>query len=175
MANFYLVCGISGGGKTILSHRLKQDNPSIKVMLDVDEYYAKVNGDECIRGNTYQVWRMLYDDIHQYEVNGVDILLTTNSLTVCQRRQFIEWFPTYKHHMLWVIAPLDVCIEGNNKRHRHVPEDILRKQWQEMEFPNAKEDGWDTIVHITNWWEYRYNIFDMKGDIRSFLNIKERK
>ena len=175
MANFYLVCGISGGGKTILSHRLKQDNPSIKVMLDVDEYYAKVNGDERIRGNTYQVWRMLYDDIHQYEVDGVDILLTTNSLTVSQRRQFIEWFPTYKHHMLWVIAPLDVCIEGNNKRRRHVPEDILRKQWQEMEFPNAKEDGWDTIVHITNWWEDRYNIFDMKGNIRNLLNIKERK
>ena len=175
MANFYLVCGISGGGKTILSHRIIEDNPSIGIMLDVDEYYAKVNGDECIRGNTYQVWRMLFDDIHQYEVDGVDILLTTNSLTVSQRRQFIEWFPTYKHHMLWVIAPLDVCLEGNRKRRRYVPENILKKQWQEMEFPNAKEDGWDTITHITNWREEHYTILAMKGDIRSLLTIKERK
>lgn len=175
MANFYLICGISGGGKTILTKRIKEDNPNIDIMLDVDEYYAKLNGDECIRSKTYEVWRTLYDDIHQFESEGKDILLTTNALTVSQRRQFIEWFPKYKHHMLWVIAPLDRCLDGNNKRHRHVPEEILKAQWQNMEFPNAKEDGWETIAHITNWWDEHYSIFDLKGDIRSLITIKERR
>ena len=76
--------------------------------------------------------------------------------------------------MLWVIAPLDRCLEGNRKRYRHVPDNILIEQWQEMEAPNNKEDGWDTIAHITNWWEEKYTILDMKGDIRSLLSIKER-
>jgi len=174
MGNFYLVCGISGGGKTTLSRRIKEDNPDL-IMLDVDEYYAAINGDERIRKNWYEVWRTLYDDIHEFELQDKDVLLTTNSLSVSQRRQFIEWFPTFKHHMLWVIAPLERCIEGNNKRYRHVPEDVLRRQWQEMEFPNAKEDGWDTIAHITNWWDKKYSIFNLKGDIRSLISIKERE
>ena len=66
MANFYLVCGISGGGKTTLSKRIKEFNPNV-VMLDVDEYYAEINGDECIRENTFEVWHKLYQDIHYYE------------------------------------------------------------------------------------------------------------
>lgn len=174
MGNFYLVCGISGGGKTTLSRRIKEDNPDL-IMLDVDEYYAAVNGNERIRANWYIVWRNLYDDIHNLELEGKDVLLTTNSLSVSQRRQFIEWFPTFKHHMLWVIAPLERCIEGNSQRYRHVPEDVLRHQWYEMEFPNAKEEGWDTIAHITNWWDKHYSIFNLKGDIRSLISIKERE
>ena len=175
MADFYLVCGISGGGKTILSKRIIEDNPSIDIMLDVDKYYAKINnGDECNRNNTYTVWRTVFDDLHRFEAENKNVLITTNSLTVSQRRQFIEWFPKYKHHMLWVIAPLDRCLEGNRTRKRHIPEDILKDQWSRMEFPNAKEEGWDTIAHITNWWEEHYTILDMKGDIRSLITIKER-
>lgn len=175
MANFYLVCGISGGGKTYLSNRIYENNPNIDVMLDVDKYYAKINGDERIRGNTYQVWRTLFDDLHMYEKSDMDVLLTTNSLTVSQRRQFIEWFPKFDHHMIWVIAPLDMCIRGNSNRYRNVPEEILRNQWQEMEFPNAKEDGWVTIAHITNWWTDTYSVFDLKGNIRELITIEERK
>lgn len=175
MANFYLVCGISGGGKTLLSRRIVQNNPSIEVMLDADEYYAKINGDERIRDHMYEVWRALYDDIHRYEENKTDILLTTNALTVDQRNQFVEWFPTYVKHMIWVIAPWEMCVEGNNKRRRHVPEDVLKRQWQRMEFPNAKEAGWETIAHVTNWWEEEYSVFDLKGDIRSIISLKERK
>ena len=34
MANFYLICGISGGGKTTLSKKIIKLNPNIK-MYDV--------------------------------------------------------------------------------------------------------------------------------------------
>ena len=35
MANFYLVCGIGGGGKTILSKQIVAKNPGI-VFMDAD-------------------------------------------------------------------------------------------------------------------------------------------
>lgn len=172
MSNFYLICGISGGGKTTLSRRILPLNPQITVALDVDEYYAEINGDERDRSNTFQVWHTLYNDIHNYEINGKNVLLTTNSLTVSRRRQFIEWFPTFKHHMLWVIAPFERCVEGNRQRYRNVPENILFKQWQSMEFPNAHEEGWKTITHITNCWDNEnYIIFNLKGNIKEILNI----
>ena len=171
MADFYLVCGISGGGKTTLSNRIRAMNEGIH-MLDVDEYYARINGDERIRKNTFEVWHTLYKDIHDYEMAGKNVLLTANSLTVSQRCQFLEWFPSFKHHMLWVTAPWERCIEGNKNRYRNVPDDALKKQWQDMEFPNASEKGWDSIAQITNCWDNKnYTIFNLKGDVAKLIKF----
>lgn len=171
MSNFYLICGISGGGKTVLSRKIIDLNPGI-VMFDVDEYYKKVNGDECIRTHAFNVWHALYQDIHNMEIEGKDVLLTANALTLSQRRQFIEWFPTFSHHILWVTAPFERCVEGNLARNRHVPLEILKRQWQTMEFPNASEDGWDTITHITNCWDNEnYIIFNLKGNIENLIEF----
>ena len=169
MANMYLVCGISGGGKSVLTDRLITANPYL-TKFDPDMYYAKINGDECDRSNWFDVWMSLYQDIHKAELANKDIIVTTNSLTVSQRTQFLEWFPTFTHHILWVTAPKEQCLEGNNSRRRHVPEKKLLQQWEEMEFPNASEKGWETITQITNFWEEdNYIIFNLKGDIKNYL------
>ena len=74
--------------------------------------------------------------------------------------------------MLWVTAPFERCIEGNLTRNRHVPLEILKRQWQTMEFPNASEDGWDTITHITNCWDNEnYIIFNLKGNIENLIEF----
>ena len=170
MANFFLVCGISGGGKTTLSHRIIKNN-RLRI-YDVDKYYEMINGDECDRSHWFEVWIKLYQDLHESELRGEDILLTTNALTVSQRQQFIEWFPTFKHHILWVTAPLEKCIEGNNSRRRKVPIDKLIAQWNRMEFPNANEKNWDTITQVTNCWDNEnYIIFNLKGKVQQILNI----
>ena len=172
MSNFYLICGISGGGKTTLTHRIEKLDPQIDVILDVDEYYAKINGDERIRDNTFDVWHTLFQDIHNYEISNKNVVLTANSLTVSQRKQFIEWFPTFRHHMLWVTAPLERCLEGNRARYRKVPDDVLIQQWQEMEFPNANEEGWESIAQVTNCWDgENYITFNLKGNVQEFLKF----
>lgn len=170
MADFYLVCGISGGGKTTLSKKLLEKNNRI-IFFDVDDYYAKINGDECNRSNFFKVWHTLYQDMHDLEIEGYDILLTTNALTVSQRNQFIEWFPSFQHHLIWVTSPWEKCVEGNNQRRRKVPEEKLKAQWQKMEFPNAFEKGWETICHITNTWTDDYIIFNLKGDIKQWIKF----
>ena len=171
MSNFYLVCGISGGGKSTLSDRIIRKNHGI-LIYDVDMYYEMVNGDECIRDNSFDVWMRLFQDIHNSELRGEDVLLTVNALTVCQRRQFVEWFPTFEHHMLWVTAPKERCIEGNKSRRRKLPDTQLLKDWDRMEFPNANESGWSTISQITNCWDNEnYIVFNLKGDIYKLLYL----
>ena len=173
MSDFYLVCGVSGGGKSTLSKKILRLNEGI-TFFDVDKYYEKINGDECIRKNTFEVWHTLFRDIHDSEMRHEDVLLTTSALSVSQRRQFIEWFPTFSHHMMWVTSPKDKCLIGNISRRRHVPEEVLLQQWQEMEFPNANEAGWKTISQITNCWDNdNYIIFNLKGDIQQLLRIHE--
>ena len=170
MSNFYLVCGISGGGKTVLTHRIARKNKGL-IMLDTDKYYELINGDECIHENTFDVWITIFNDLHKYEIDNQDVVFTTNALTVAQRKQFIEWFPTFTHHILWVTAPKEKCIEGNKSRRRHMPEEILEKDWHLMEFPNAHEEGWETISQITNCWSDNYIIFSLKGNISNYIQI----
>ena len=171
MANFYLVCGISGGGKTVLSKRIINKNPNI-VFYDVDDFYKLINGDERIHKNSFEVWHLLFKVLHEVELEDHDVLLTTNALTVAQRRQLIEWFPTFKHHLLWVTAPLEKCLEGNKNRYRTMPEDKLIKDWHRMEFPNPSEADWDSIVHITNCWDNEnYIIFNLKGNVQELIKI----
>ena len=166
MADLYLVCGISGGGKSKLSHRILSRNPQISHFFDVDEYYAKYNGDECDRRNSYEVWRLMLDDIRECELKNETVLITVNALTVTDRYDIVSWYRSYNKHLLWVISPWERCVEGNLSRRRHVPLGALQTQWTKMEFPNAHEEGWDTITHVTNCWDNEnYILFKLKGDI----------
>ena len=170
MSNFYLVCGISGSGKTTLSEIISKQN-NIK-LFDVDKYYEMINGDECIRNNSFDIWIKIFQDIHQCELKGEDVLFTANSITIAQRRTFIDWFYTFKHHLIWVINTKEHCLEGNNNRKRHMPESMILEQWNEMEFPNPNEKDWTTITHITNSWELnKYIIVNIKGNIEDYIKI----
>ena len=172
--NFYLVCGISGGGKNIFTQHLLDKNPDKEfVIIDPDEYYAKINGDELIRANFFKVWITIYLDLHDLEVAGKDVIFTSNALTESQRTQFLEWFPSFRHHLLWVISPKEKCFEGNQLRRRHVPNEKLEKQWMRMEFPNPEEKGWDTITHIYNHWDTNYTSNLIKGNIKELIKFDE--
>ncbi|MBO4847091.1 MAG: AAA family ATPase [Lachnospiraceae bacterium] len=170
MANFYLVCGVSGSGKTVLSNKIIKKNKHIK-LIDADSYYEKYNGDECIRDNIFEVWMEIFKDLHECEINNEDVLLTTTALTVAQRNQFTVWFPTFEHHLLWVIATREECISGNLKRRRHVPLDVIMKQWKETEYPNASEKDYETITHITNKWNGKYSAVRIKNDITQYIDL----
>ena len=150
MAIFWLICGMSGAGKTTYAHRHFGPPLNHIELIDVDEYYKKINGDECDRSNSYKVWMAVYNKIHQCELENRDVALVTNALTVANREEFIEWFPTFKHKMLWFMADLQDCKEYNYKRRRVIPEHLMDKYWNQMEIPNPAEKGWDSIMLVIN-------------------------
>ncbi len=172
MANFYLICGMSGGGKTVLTDRIVRLNKGL-VMLDVDEYYSRINGDDRDRSHMFEVWHTLFKDIHDLEMQNKDVVLTTNSLTRSQRDQFVEWFPSFDHHCIWVMAEKERCYEGNCGRHRVVPKDKFEAMWDRMEPPTSAEKLWVSIAYVTNWWTGEYTTFDVKGNVRSLIDYEK--
>ena len=169
--NMFLVCGMSGGGKTVLSERILDKNKELNlVFFDPDMYYAEINGDECIHENFFEVWIQMWIDIHNAEMEGKNVLISTNALTESQRTQFLEWFPSFKHHMIWVSAPKDICIKGNKARRRQVPADKFEKMWKRQEPPTNKEK-WDTITEITNYWQDDYIIYKIKNNVKKLIKF----
>ncbi len=162
MATFWLICGMSGSGKTTYAHKVFDNKSNIRV-FDIDEYYKKINGDECDRSNSYKVWMTVYDEIHQCELNNIDVVLVTNALTVANREEFIEWFPTFTHKMIWFMASsFEKCIHYNWQRRRIIPDHLMEKYWNSMEIPNPAEKGWDTILFMINHYDDKYTSLIMK-------------
>ena len=149
MANMYLVCGMSGSGKTTFAKQYAADLNYTYVCPD--DYYARINGDECKHTGFFEIWMSMWRDLHNYEVNNIDVVVDTNALTRGQREQFLEWFPTFTHHIVWCEASFGVCLANNNSRRRVIPKEIMEQMWQNIEEPTVEEySKYKTAVIRTN-------------------------
>lgn len=155
MAKMYLMCGLSGAGKTTYAKKFAKDNNLL--YLGVDEFYAKVNGDECIHENTFEVWIEFFKAIHEAEVNNIDCIVDTNAITKCHREQFLEWFPTFEHHLICISVNEKIRYANNKARHRVVPDEVMLKMYIDFEYPSLDEiQKWHSAKTVYN----RNNNFD---------------
>lgn len=143
----YLMCGCSGAGKTTYSKKFAEEHNLL--YLGIDDFYAKVNGDECLHTNTFDVWIEFYKAIHEAEVNGLDCIIDTNAITKTHRAQFVEWFPTFEHHLIYISADERLRKKNNKQRRRQVPDDIMERMTVQLEAPYISED-FKTIAYIFN-------------------------
>lgn len=146
MAKMYLMCGCSGAGKTTFSKVFAKEH-NLKY-LGIDDFYALVNGDECLHINTFDVWIEFYKAIHEAEVNDIDVIIDTNAITKTHREQFIEWFPTFEHHLIYIEASEALRKKNNMSRRRQVPDDVMDKMTALLEKPI--NESFKTITYIFN-------------------------
>lgn len=158
MARMFLCCGMSGAGKTTFSKKFAEYN-NIEY-LSPDDFYLQINGDEKIRKNKFLVWISLFNKIHQLEIEGKDCIIDTNALTYVDRTQFLNWFPSFEHHLIYIDAPLGLCFENNFNRDRVIPEEIMEELWEKLEPPDEYEDErWVTFSEIKN----VNNVLELRG------------
>jgi predicted kinase len=147
----YMMCGLSGCGKTSYAKEFSKDNNLF--YLGIDEFYEWYNGDECIRDNTFEVWIEFYQAIHRAEQNGVDIIIDIDAPTFVDRTQMLDWFPGFdEYHLICKTAPERLRRANNSSRTRRVPEDEMDRMLERFEYPRSEfEDArWNTILVINN-------------------------
>ena len=146
MAKMYLMCGCSGAGKTTFSKSFAKEN-NLKY-FGIDDFYALVNGDECLHTNTFEVWIEFYKAIHEAEVNNIDCIVDTNAITKSHREQFLEWFPTFEHHLIYIEANEVLRKKNNMSRRRQVPEGAMDRMTALLQKPI--NENFKTITYIFN-------------------------
>ena len=147
MAKMYLMCGCSGAGKTTFSKEFAKEH-NLKY-LGIDDFYALVNGDECLHTNTFEVWIEFYKAIHEAEINNIDVIIDTNAITKSHREQFIEWFPTFEHHLIYIDAVYELRKQNNKSRKRQVPDDVMQNMHSRLQVP-VETEQFKTITRIIN-------------------------
>lgn len=150
MGSLYCLAGIPGTGKSTFAEKLLQSDPNL-VYFNPDKYYERINGDECDRRNTFEVWHTMFGEIHQAAIEGKSVLIDSDNITFAQRIQWIEWFPEFTaHHLLFLERPFELCVKRVNSRRRKIPIDIMKKKAGLWENPIDHGDVqfWDSIVSV---------------------------
>ena len=146
----FLMCGCSGAGKTTFAKKFAKRHNLL--YLGIDDFYAEVNGDECLHINSFAVWIEFFKAIHQAEEDGISCVVDTNAITRCHREQFIDWFPTFEHHLIYIKAGPALRMFNNLSRRRQIPADAMDKMTERFEtpYPGTESKNWVTIRRIRN-------------------------
>lgn len=156
MGNMYLMCGLSGSGKTTFAKVFAKENNLF--YLGIDEFYEWYNGDDSIRENIFEIWIEFFQAIHRAEQEGKDVLIDTNAPTYVDRVQILDWFPGFnEYHLVWINSTEELRFANNRMRRRKIPDDVMHSMYHKFQPPlNKNEDQrWNSIRKITN----NYNSF----------------
>ena len=71
-----MIClsGLPGSGKTTWAKEFLKKHPEYHY-FSPDIYYERINGDDRIRDNTFKVWMTMFQEIHEAEQAGYDVLI----------------------------------------------------------------------------------------------------
>jgi len=151
-STFYLMCGISGSGKTTFSKEFAADGNLL--YLCPDDFYAVFSGTGTAEGhkNEFDVWSAFFRAIHNAEREGSSCIIDTNAPTFVDREQFLNWFPGFnEYHLIYIKADEDLCVQNNKKRDRVIPDNEIRRMIRKFEEPDPeKESRWNSITVFEN-------------------------
>ncbi len=157
MAKMVLVCGASGCGKTTFAGRYTEQG---FLYFSPDSFYALINGDVRRRDHLFEAWMSMFVAIHAAEQDGRDCVVDTNALTVGQRAQFLDWFPAFEHHLVYIEAGEDLRRKNNRNRSRTIPEENMDRMARELV---PVTDGEDLRWASISIWENKENCFRLKS------------
>lgn len=167
ISKMYLMSGPSGAGKTTFAKQFAKDNGY--QYLCIDDFYTLINGDERLHEDCTEVWLIFFKAIHLAEMHGRNVVIDTNSPTKTKRTEFLDWFPSFEHNLIFVSAPYDLCVQNNASRNRKIPAGELREIFDSVENPSdeTEDERWSTIISVQN--------YDNKGFSCTFLRNPERR
>ena len=135
-----MVClmGMPGCGKTTYAKSFIKRHPDY-LYFSPDEYYRRINGDDCNRTNTFDVWMAMFCDINKAMKSHKNVLIDSDNLTYHQRMQWVEWFPDYNTILVVFDEPFNICLARVSSRRRKIPASIMRSKWMKKEMPDEKD------------------------------------
>lgn len=140
MPNMICLAGMPGVGKTTWANTFLQTH-SDYLYFSPDLYYERINGDDTIRANTFEVWMAMFRDINTAMKDGKNVLVDSDNLTFHQRTQWVEWFPDFIHILVFFEAPFETCMEQMKMRRRKLTYSTMITKWGRWQRPLAGLDG----------------------------------
>lgn len=154
MSKLFLLTGHCASGKSYFAKQFAEENGYR--YLSIDDMYTTFNGART-HENKFLVWMTFFQQIHAAEVAGHNIVVDTNAPTFLDRSEFLSWFPSFEHHLIWVNASPELCMRNNKNRDRIIPDEAMQKLFEAFEPPYEDRDipnfraKWQSVNRINNY------------------------
>lgn len=115
----------------------------------------------------------LFKAVHECEIEGTDCIVDSNALSTSGRDEFINWFPNFNHHIIYVDADDALRMANNLRRKRKIPDSVMIGMRARAEPPvwRSLDKKWKSFIRIQNV-DNHYSVIQKEGDILPDL-IKE--
>lgn len=144
MSKFYMMVGIAGSGKSYIANEI-----GCKIVSS-DAIRKELYGSEEDQSHNDRVFNEVHKRIKNSIKNGEDVIYDATNLSRKRRKNFLKELPADVEKIAVVAATeLDVILEQNASRMRHVPEEVIMRMFKTMTLPRLDE-GWDSIRIISN-------------------------
>ena len=167
MAVFYMMIGIAGSGKSYIARELSN---CFCPIVSSDAIRAELYGSEDDQSHNNEVFNELHKRIRSHLNAGQSCIYDATNLSRKRRKAFLKELPAGVKKIAVVAATeLDVILEQNASRERHVPEDVIMRMYKQLTLPRLDE-GWDSIRIISHpknrktLGEYLYDAYGVDHD-----------
>lgn len=152
----YIVCGISGIGKSTYINKIKNDN-DIVISRDAIRFSLLKEGEDYF-SKEKEVVKIFFDTIREetknYDNDAYNIYIDATHLTKKVRRRVINNVNTkHKSHIscIYFTPDLNKAVNQNNNRtgRAFVPYTSIKTQYECFETP-TKDEGFCEIIEVIN-------------------------
>lgn len=147
MLTVYVMCGVSGSGKSTYAQKILKDMPHTK-LISTDAIRKELWGDENDQRRPDVVFKVAYERIERELRRNYDVVFDATNLKVKDRIKLIEFVKGLEieaeFYCIVMSTSLEECIEAQELRERKVPRAVIEKQYKSMQYPFIDE-GWDVI------------------------------
>lgn len=147
MATLYILCGISGCGKTTWAQVYMNQHPEVKCTSRDTIRYSLLKDGEDYFSHEKEVFRIFTNTIAQDLINGDDTIADATHLNQFSRKKLTSAIDRYikDYQIKYVVfnVPLKTCQERNEQRsgRAKVKKEIIRDMRRDFMAPTLGEDS----------------------------------
>lgn len=150
MSDLYVLCGISGSGKSHYAEWLAKKTNAI--IVSSDGVRGQIYGDENCQDNPKRVFDIAHSRIKKYLSIGKNVVFVASNLDK-HRNDIIKYcsdIPRVHYELHVIPTSPSLCIERQGLRDRKVDEEVINRQFgkfSKIDFKNLHE-GWGKVVYV---------------------------
>lgn len=140
----YMLIGPPATGKSTYA----KENFKDAIIVSSDKVRKIMYGSEEIQGSPAAVFSQVRFNCWQYLVQGRDVVVDATNITRKNRAKLKSGMPLGTEFKAIVFkTDLETALKRNTERARHVPEDVVKRMFTNLEMPTADE-GFAEIIEV---------------------------
>lgn len=142
----YVMCGLSGSGKSTIAKQIANDNPDT-VIISTDMIREQLTGEIGDQSQNDEVFELFHTLIRKRLENKYNVIADTTNITMKSRRAILNKVNGLDIEKICYIMPkpFEWCQQDNKNRPHPVPDEVLERQIRKFEIPFI-EEGWSKII-----------------------------